>query len=258
MRKLLSTVKKYPALPAFIIVLFSIEAVVRLLDVVDWIFPAPSEILRAMIELSPLLARHMYSTLLITAAGFILALVVAFVSAVLTEQSATLKKVLYSFIVVSQTVPLIFVYPLFVIWFGYGYLPKVIVVALVCYFPVALNLIDGIHNVDQEFIRLFKTMGAKKYQTFFYVKLPSAVPSLFTGLKIAATYSVMGAVISEWMGAEYGLGVFMKRSYHTHLTTNVFAGILVVVILSYAFYLLIQSLEKLLTPWQQISKEFSK
>lgn len=139
--------------------------------------------------------------------------------------------------------------PLFIIWFGFGTLPKVVVVTLVCFFPVAVNLVDGYKNVDEDMIHLMAAMGATKGQIFRKVKFPASLPFLFSGLRIAGTYSVMGAVIGEWLGATEGLGILMTRSSQSFLTDRVFAVIMVITLLSLGIFAIIEVLARVLMPW---------
>jgi ABC-type nitrate/sulfonate/bicarbonate transport system permease component len=154
-------------------------------------------------------------------------------------------------IVMSQTVPIIVIAPLMAMWFGFGILPKIFVVVLVCFFPVTISLIEGLQGVDQELIDLMRTMGASRLQIFMKIKIPFTMPNFFSGLKIAATYSIMGAVIGEWLGGEAGLGVFMLRARHAFALDKVFASIIVIVFLSVTLFYIIAALQRLTMPWAQ-------
>ncbi|HWI54318.1 MAG TPA: ABC transporter permease, partial [Desulfobacteria bacterium] len=158
-------------------------------------------------------------------------------------------------LVISQTIPIIAVAPLFIIWLGYGMAPKVVVVSLVCFFPITINLADGLRMVDRDMIKLMHSMGATEFQVFRLVKLPAALPFFFSGLRIAGTYSIMGAVIGEWLGADKGLGILMTRSSQSFLTDRVFATIMVIVILSLAIYFLVEGIARVLIPWHYQGEE---
>ncbi|MGI6552569.1 MAG: ABC transporter permease [Bacillota bacterium] len=173
----------------------------------------------------------------------------AMVLALLMDRIHCLYRAFYPLVIVSQTIPIIFLAPLLIIWFGFGILPKILVSILVCFFPVTISFFDGLANVDEELVNLLKSMGASPRQIMTMVKLPAALPSLFSGLRISATYSVMAAVIGEWLGASYGLGVFMTRASHAFSTAKVFAAILVVSLLSLAMLGLVNLTRKLLVPW---------
>jgi ABC-type nitrate/sulfonate/bicarbonate transport system permease component len=141
------------------------------------------------------------------------------------------------------------------IWFGFGLAAKIVVVTLVCFFPAAVNLIDGLAQTDPELMDLFRSMRSGRWRIFTMVRFPGALPSFFSGLRISATYCVMGAVIGEWLGARQGMGVYMIRSYKSFSTPNVFAAILVVVILSLVFFYLVRIIERIIISWSFIREE---
>ena len=242
--------------PAFLMFLLALwEAVVRLLMIEPWLLPAPSAILRALGEGGPLFAQHTAVTLYESLLGFLLAVVLAFALAFAMDALPLVRRALYPLLVASQTVPIISVAPLFLIWFGYGLLPKVLVAVLVCFFPVAVSLLDGLAGVDGELIDLLRSMGASRLTQLRLVKLPAALPALFSGLKIAATYSIMGAVIGEWLGAQAGLGYYMTLSQRSFATARVFAGIGIITLLSLAVFKVIEFLEHRLMPWLRLRSE---
>lgn len=214
-----------------------------------WLLPSPMAVVRAAIEARAILVPHIAQTVLETLVGFGAALVVGLVLALAIDLSATLRRAIYPLLVTSQTIPIIAVAPLLVIWFGYGLLPKVIVVGLVCFFPIVVNAADGLRATDPDLIALLQSMGATRRQVFFKVRVPAALPALFTGVKIAVTYSVIGAIIGEWVGASRGLGVFMLRASNSFRTDWVFASIAIVSLLSLLLFLAVVVLERLALPW---------
>jgi ABC-type nitrate/sulfonate/bicarbonate transport system permease component len=225
------------------------EAYARLGPTPQWILPSPSEIVRAGFESAPLMWPHIWQSLLETWAGLALAIVGGVLLAVVLDLSALLRRALYPLLVVSQTVPILALAPLLIIWFGYGMLPKAIVVFLVCFFPIAVNTTDGLGGTDSDMIALFRSLGASRWQVFARLRLPSALPAFFTGLKIAVTYGLVGAIIGEWVGASKGLGVFMIRASNSFLTARVFAAIAVTAALSVGMFLVVAALERALLPW---------
>ena len=226
------------------------EVFARLLRIEEYILPAPTVILIALVDQFAAMLPHIGITLLTAGLGFLLALLVATFFSLIMDLVPVLHRALYPYIVVSQTVPIIFIYPLFLIWFGFGLTAKVVVVVLVCFFPVAVNLSDGLQNTDPDLIDLYRSMRARPLQIFLQVRLPGALPALFSGLRIAATYSVMGAVIGEWLGARSGMGVYMIRSYKTFNTPRVFAAILVVVLVSLVVVACVTAAERVLLAWK--------
>ncbi|MGI6684696.1 MAG: ABC transporter permease [Bacillota bacterium] len=221
----------------------------------EWILPAPSQIFIALIDSFDVLLDHTKITLGEAALGLTAAVFLAGFLALLMDSFSWVKKSFYPILISSQTVPIITVAPLFVIWFGYGILPKVIVVTLVCFFPMVISLLDGLASVDDDLINLLKTMGASRRHIFFMVKLPGSLPCFFSGLKISVAYSIMGAVIGEWLGASKGLGIFMSRAQHSFKLPEVFAAILVITILSFAFLGLVKLVEKICMPWVNVGKK---
>ncbi len=224
------------------VVLAGVSGGVRLL-------PAPSQIVRALLTNTALLAPHTWQTLIETLIGFAAALVVGFGFAIIIDLSPLLRRAIYPLLVVSQTIPLLALAPLLVLWFGFGLLPKVLVVALVCFFPIVVAGADGFRATDPELIKLFRTFGAGPWTIFRQVRLPGALPALFSGLRIAITYSVTGAVWGEYVGAEYGLGIFMQRAQHSYQVALVFAAIIVIAALSISLFLLTSLVERLVIPW---------
>lgn len=238
-----------PQLAAGLILTAAWEAWVRLGGVPDFILPAPSQVVVSLVKSFPIIAGHTRVTLYEAMTGFVIAVAVSFVLAFVMDGVPVIKKALYPILVISQTIPIITIAPLFVIWFGYGLLPKVIVVTLVCFFPVVVSFMGGLQGVDGEMYDLLKSMGASRMQIFRLLKLPGALPSLFSGMKISAAYSIMGAVIGEWLGAKAGLGEFMRRSMHSFAVDKTFAAIIVITVLSLGVFEIIKLLEGWLMPW---------
>ena len=231
------------------------EVLVRLFRVESWLLPAPTAIAAALIKDWPTLVHHSGITVYEALIGFTLSVILAFVLAGLMDSLPLIRRALYPLLVTSQTVPIISVAPLFLIWFGYGLLPKVLVVVLVCFFPVVVSFLQGLLVVDPELIDLLRSMGASRLLIFRLAKLPAALPTFFSGLKIAATYSIMGAVIGEWLGAEAGLGYYMTLSQRSFLTARLFAIIVIITVLSLVLFKVIELLEWALTPWTRWQEE---
>jgi ABC-type nitrate/sulfonate/bicarbonate transport system permease component len=242
-----------PPLVALIIILTLWEAysrmVLRALPGGDRLLPAPTAILTALVNNALVIAPHTWQTLVETLIGFALALAVGLGFAVLIDISPLLRRAIYPLLVVSQTIPILAIAPLLVLWFGFGLLPKVLIVALVCFFPIVVAGADGLMATDPELVRLFRTFGASKWAIFRQVRFPGALPSLFSGIRIAITYSVIGAVWGEYVGAEWGLGIFIQRAQHSYQVPLVFAAILVIAALSIGLFLLTSIIERIAIPW---------
>lgn len=213
------------------------------------VLPAPSRILAALATNREILTAHAWYTLAETALGFALALAVGFGFAVLIDLSPLLRRAIYPLLVVSQTIPLLALAPLLVLWFGFGLLPKVLIVALVCFFPIVVAGADGFRATDPELIKLFRTFGANAWTIFRQVRFPGALPSLFSGIRIAITYSVTGAVWGEYVGAQWGLGIYMQTAQRSYQVALVFAIVLVIAAISVSLFLLTALVERLAIPW---------
>ena len=220
----------------------------------EYILPAPTRILTSIFVDFDIYWFDLVVTIIETVSGFLISIALGFVSAILMDSFKIVNKIIYPLLITSQTIPIITLAPLFIIWFGYGLLPKIIIVILICFFPISISLLSGFANVDYEQVNLLKSMKASKIQIYKFIKLPSALPGFFSGLKIAATYSIMGATIGEWVGGKDGLGVFMLRAKHSFATEKVFAAIFVITILSILFIKLIDSIEKKSMPWKKFEK----
>lgn len=225
------------------------EAYVRIADVPDTILPAPSRIVDGTRDSSSDLFWHTRQTLMETVLGFALAVVVALLCATAVDFWPLVRRALFPLLIASQTIPVIALAPLLVLWFGYGAMPKVLVVGLVCFFPMVVAGVHGLTATDPELLRLYRTFGAGAWRRFLMVRVPTALPSLFAGMRIAVTYSVIGAVFGEYVGAERGLGIFLQTSKNAYRTDLVFAMIAVTAALSLTLYGLVSLVERLMIPW---------
>jgi len=243
--------KTVPA--AFLIILLLVWQVVVDQGIIEkYILPSPVDTLVTFFEILPGLKPHIIITLKEAFTGFFIAICFSIVLAVLMDNFKLLRKAVYPLLVVSQTIPIIALAPLFVIWFGFGPLPKVIVVVLVCFFPIVVSLLDGLNSVDVDMLNMLRSMGAGRIQTFRLLKFPAALVNFFSGLRIAATYSIMGAVIGEWLGGEGGLGVYMLRVKHSFALDKMFAVILLIVILSMLLFKGISLVQDFFMPWHKL------
>jgi len=225
------------------------DIAVRISSAPSWLLPTPGQVFVTLKDSLPLLYYHAQSTVLAALVGLLAAVAVALLMSFLMALSPFVKQGVYPLIVISQTIPIIAVAPLFIIWFGYGILPKVVVVALVCFFPVAVSMVEGMDAADPEMVNMLQVMGASPWQAIKLVRLPAALPSFFAGLKIAATYAIMGAVIGEWLGATKGLGLFMTRASHAYRLSSVLAAVAVISFISLIMFFLVETLARLFMPW---------
>ncbi|WP_083979677.1 ABC transporter permease [Demequina salsinemoris] len=213
------------------------------------ILPSPIRIVTAGWSQADIIWGHALATLQVTAVGFTAALVVAWIIAVAVDFSPWLRRGIMPLLVASQTIPVIAIAPLMIIWFGFGLLPKVIVVALVTFFPVTVGLIEGFAKTDREAGALLSSMGAGRWKLFRYARLPSALPSFFTALRISIVYAVTGAIFSEYVGAKSGLGIYMSMQKNAFRTDLVLAAVAVTAVVSITLYLSTFLVERLVIPW---------
>ena len=214
----------YPSL-AFIAFILLWELVVKTNNIKEYILPSPSAVLNEFINSRELLMYHSVTTVTETFMGFIYGIILAVLLSVVMSNVRLIRNIFYPFMFLSQTLPIVVIAPLITIWFGIGIVSKFIICILVVFFPVANNLTEGLDSYDRDLEELLKCMNAGKLQIFMKLKLPSALVHFFSGLKIAAAYAVMGAIMSEWTGAERGLGIFLTRSMKSFRTAAMFADI---------------------------------
>ncbi len=220
-----------------------------------YMLPSPARVFSVFISEFPTLLSHAGTTLTEAGLGLLLGVALGFVSAALMDRYVIVKKALYPILVLTQTVPPVAIAPLLVLWFSYGIAPKVVLVVLVSFFPIAIGLLEGFSSVDADMIRLMESMKAKKSQIFWHVKLPQALGPLFAGLKIAVSYAVVGAVIAEWLGGFSGLGVYMTRVKKAYAYDKMFAVIILVSLISLVLMGLVSLLQKKCMPWTRLDSE---
>ncbi len=214
-----------------------------------FILPSPIDVIDAGWETRDLLWEAIQITLLETIIGLTAALLLGVGLAAAIDLSPFLRRALYPILVASQTVQILAIAPLLIIWFGFGLLPKILVVVLICFFPMAVSTADGLRSSDPEQVNLLRSMGATNSQIWRMVRLPAALPSFFSGLRIAVTYSIVGATIGEWVGGSGGLGVYLLRSKNALATDQVFVAMLITTILSIGLFAIVYLVERLMLPW---------
>jgi ABC-type nitrate/sulfonate/bicarbonate transport system permease component len=231
------------------------EVWVHLSDTPRWMLPAPSDIVQSFRADYRLLAHHTWVTLQEVLIGFGIALVAGLLTGIAIDSSRIIERALYPLLIASQTIPMVVLAPLFLIWFGYGLLPKVLITALVAYFPLAVNTVDGLRSTDRELMRLLRSMGASRWQIFRFARVPSALPHVFGGARISVAFSVIGAVFGEFVGARAGLGYLMDRSAPQFETPRVFACIVILALMGVSLFLLVSLVERLTLPWRRYIAE---
>lgn len=240
----------WPPLMAVILFLAVWQIAVPLFHIEKWILPSPADITKEAIAEAASLSQHTWATVQLTLLGFLIGTAVGLLTAMLLHLVPFLKSALYPLLILSQNIPTIALAPLLMIWFGFGLLPKIIVITLVCFFPVAVSTMDGLTQTDRGMMNYMRMAGASKAQIFRKLEVPHALPSVFSGVKIAATYSVMGAVIAEWIGTDRGIGYYMMLQKSAYRTDRVFVAMAIIVLLSLLLFALIALLEKILVRWR--------
>jgi len=220
------------------------------LDLEDFLVPSPSQILDVLWQDRDLIAENARVTLVEIVAGFGVALVVGLLAASLLHLSDLLRRTSYPVIVASQTIPIIVVAPVLVVWFGYGIGPKLAIIALICFFPITVNTLDGLRSVDPDSVKMMRTLYASRWQIFKRVEIPTALPYAFSGAKIAVAVSVIGAVFGEWAGSEKGLGHLMLQDNAQLMTDRLFAAVLVLSAIAIVLFGLIALLERRVLRWR--------
>lgn len=248
-RKLQSITDKFIPVIVLVSILIVWQMVCVLGLIPSYMLPSPADVVGAFIEDFGLLMKHTGYTLVEAFVGLAIGIVLGLVVAVLMDRFTLVYKGIYPILVITQTIPTIAIAPLLVLWLGYDMLPKVVLVVITSFFPIAVGLLEGFKSADNDTISLMRCMGAGSFQIFKYVKLPGAAPSFFSGLKISATYAMVGAVISEWLGGFYGLGVYMVRVKKSYAFDKMFAVIFLICIVSLLLMKGVDILQKISTPW---------
>ncbi len=215
----------------------------------SFILPSPLDVLRAGWETRALLGSAIGVTMLATGTGLAIALLLGVAIAAVMDFWPLARRALYPILVVSQTIQVLAIAPILIIWFGFGLTPTILIVVLFCFFPLAVSTADGLTSADPDHIALLRAMGASRAQIWRMVRLPAALPSFFSGLRLAVTYSVVAATIGEWVGGSAGLGLYMLRSKNALATDQVFVAMLVTSLLSVGLFLLVYLIERLALPW---------
>ncbi len=250
-RKLQNTTTKIWSISAIAVILIVWQAVCSLGMIDSFLLPSPVQVVKAFVEEIPVLMEHSMVTLTEALIGLLLGILFGFVMAVFMDQFEPLYKAFYPLIVLTQTVPTVAIAPLLVLWFGYEMAPKVILIVITTFFPITVGLLNGFKSADKDSINLLRAMGASKVQIFKIVKLPGALSQFFAGLRISASYAVVGAVISEWLGGFSGLGVYMTRVKKAFSFDKMFAVIFLISIISLLLMKCVDLLQKKCMPWEK-------
>ncbi len=233
------------------------QIVADALSIKPYLIPAPSEVAESLWADRELLAENGWVTLREVLAGFALALILGTAFAVALHLSETARRAVYPLLVASQTVPIIVVAPILVVWFGFGITPKLLIIALICFFPITVNTLDGLRSVDPDAVKLMRTLDASRGGILRRLELPAALPYLFSGAKIAIAVAVIGAVFGEWSGSDSGLGHLMLESSAQLLTSRLFAAVVILSIFAILLFGLLSLLERRFAWWGRTERRAS-
>lgn len=220
-----------------------------------YMLPSPVDVIKALFADMDIIMMHAKVTLTEAFIGLCIGIVLAFFIATLMDHFELLNRAFYPIMIITQTIPTIAIAPILVLWMGFGMAPKITLVVVTTFFPITVGLLDGYKSVDKDGIDLMRAMGASRMQIFTNVKFPTALPQFFSGLKISASYAVVGAVVSEWLGGFEGLGVYMTRVKKAYSFDKMFAVIIFIVIISLLLMLVVNIVRDISMPWIKVEKK---
>ncbi|WP_146960831.1 ABC transporter permease [Leptotrichia wadei] len=235
-----------------IVVLLMIWQILSMVNIIPkFMLPSPFEVVKAFVSDFPLLMKHTEVTLVEAFLGLGLGIILGFVVAVIMDRFEYAYKMIYPVLVITQTIPTVAIAPLLVLWMGYGILPKIMLILLTSFFPITIGLLDGFHSVDRDMLNLLKTMGATSFQNFIHLKLPSSLGYFFAGLRISVSYSIIGAVVAEWLGGYDGLGVYMTRVRKSYSFDKMFAVIFLISGISLLLMYFVKKIQRWCMTWEK-------
>lgn len=235
-----------------IAVLLMIWQILSMVNIIPkFMLPSPFEVVKAFVSDFPLLMKHTEVTLVEAFLGLGLGIIMGFVVAVIMDRFEYAYKMIYPVLVITQTIPTVAIAPLLVLWMGYGILPKIMLILLTSFFPITIGLLDGFRSVDKDMLNLLKTMGATSFQNFIHLKLPSSLGYFFAGLRISVSYSIIGAVVAEWLGGYDGLGVYMTRVRKSYSFDKMFAVIFLISGISLLLMYFVKKIQRWCMTWEK-------
>lgn len=206
------------------------------------ILPSPVNILVSLFNDFELLMYHLSMTLIVAILGLIIGIILSFIVSIILDYSKVMHKIIYPYLLISQTIPTIAIAPMLVLWFGYGILPKLILVVITTLFPITISLLNGFSQCDREMLLKLELLGASKKDILFNYKIPYSIGYLMAGIKISVTYSIVSAVVSEWLGGFVGLGVYMIRVKKAFAYDKMFAAIIIIIVVSLLLILIVDKI----------------
>ncbi|MDN5843936.1 MAG: ABC transporter permease [Alcaligenaceae bacterium] len=241
-----------PALRPFILVVVMLvlwDLAIRLFNIPPYLIPPPGKVVGQLIEQWPMLLQQSYFTTEATFWGFILSIVVGVPMAMVIAYSRTVESFVYPLLVFSQSIPKVAIAPLFVVWFGFGIMPKIVTAFLLGFFPIIVATVMGFKSVESDMLDLARSMGASRLQTFLKISLPQALPAMFSGLKVSVTLAVVGAVVGEFVGSNSGIGYVLQVANGNFDLPLMFAGLVLLSVIGVLLFAIVDLIERLMIPW---------
>jgi NitT/TauT family transport system permease protein len=232
-----------------LIVLVVWDLAIRIFKIPQYLVPTPLAVIDQIVKEWPMLLSESLPTIYATLGGFALSVLIGVPLAMMIAYSRLIESYLYPLLVFSQSIPKVAIAPLFVVWFGFGVLPKVIVAFLLGFFPVVVSAVQGFKSVDPDMVDLARAMQGSRFRVFCAVNLPHAMPAIFSGLKVSITLAVVGAVVGEFVGSNSGIGYVMQRSIGTFDLPTMFAALVILALLGVILFWIVDRIERLVIPW---------
>jgi putative hydroxymethylpyrimidine transport system permease protein len=252
----MSAARRYLAPVAVIVILLGVwelaaqwDWISNALNIEDFLVPAPSDIAKSLWEDRSLLSSNAWVTLKEVLLGFAIAAAAGVGFALLIHLSETARRAVYPLLVASQTIPIVILAPILVVWFGFGLTPKLVIVALICFFPITVNMLDGLRSVDPDLTKMLRSLGAGRLQRLWRAEIPTALPYAFSGARVAITVSVIGAVFAEYVGSSEGLGHLINQAQAQLLTARSFAAVVVLSAMAILLFALVTLIERKVVTW---------
>lgn len=251
MKKFQNIIKKLNSLLGIFFILIFWAFITKIELIPRFMLPTPIDVLKAFLKDFNIIINHLGFTLLEAFLGLFISIILGFLIAIIMDKFNFFENMIYPIIIISQTIPTIAIAPLIVLWFGFGIMPKIILIFSTCFFPITISIFSGFKNIDKDLIRLMQSMNATYFKTLIFVKIPYSLKEFFSGLKISASYAIVGAVVSEWLGGEKGIGVYMTRVKKAYSFDKMFASIIVISLLSVCIIQFIKYLENKIIYWKE-------
>jgi NitT/TauT family transport system permease protein len=225
------------------------DLAIRIFRIPPYLIPSPDKVVHALIDEWPRLLKESTVTTWATLGGFALSILFGIPAALAIAYSRTVESFVYPLLVFSQSIPKIAIAPLFVVWFGFGIIPKVIAAFLLGFFPVVVSTVVGFKSVEPDMIDLARSMKASKLQTFIRISLPHAMPHIFAGLKVSVTLAVVGAVVGEFVGSNSGIGYVLQIANGNFDLPLMFAALVVLSMIGVILFIVVDVVERMMIPW---------